>query len=809
MSIEFRYRSINPYYVSDQKDVIWNIAKDNGISNIRFNNTIIVTADISSIPLHAISFVRITNRERKIIIATDIGHVKHNNESVDSQDDLSIKNQEGSSWETFNKPPSTIIPIIPVIENWKKITSNSYGRLDRQFSPVGYPDASRSDMRVMRLNHGSFRVSNSYNPNGYAIKYGTELFNYIENAGTRCCILRGTGPVSDNFNFLIMPPDMDYPEGSQLFPNYTFDDTYEVTIGVSQKFWPTGLSIAGPLNVLSQTTNNTPYIEDETFSYFGSHVEKVVKIPANELTEVFPGMSDPSASFYNFVGIYKKFEGTAPGLRSNESRYRHRIAKGYPDYDDMTSWTGVTVVNTNSGVDSLSFFGDDDYFSDIEYSAISDDDYTRWQTDNGTSQSIWSVFNADGTSQYNTSSLIRHYFDESQKYVSAKYDLRRTQGAEDSSAGYFKWLDWEDDLNYSVDYYNSTKEVSPVFYQRLQSATMRGNQKFIVELGRKGSRGRAYKLKFNKNSESFSIDITVGNAINRLVYKGDILKYEVLVDKTSVDKKIYVDLEYYDSGQTGNTSYMSGLVSTFDSEWTEKDNYWNKVHIDIPSAMYGKYIKHIHFVSSESSAVNGNCLFYINEVQILNVIDLFNGRQFLSAMNFRRRSWMNTTRPQDVNMSIFSYPFITLIGSIVDGNGDPVKNEYSTSFIDNGQDSPNYYPYDYESNSAGYDDKTKWKVSHHSVEFNNFLQDVIIFIGCYKTEEYESGKWRGPNLGSILEVERFCLYPTSDLHFVVSYSTDNWTGGDIEDTYDTFIDYDELAWKAWALEVSGKYFDVD
>lgn len=829
MAIEFKYEVSNPFYVDNLSDAVWNVALAGGLANIRTDNIILVNADVLSKPLHGCTFIRIINRERKILVAADLGFTAHSNPTNIAEDGLGITNQLGASWQTYNKPPTALVPIIPCIEQWKKVAIVGYGVIDRQFSPVAHPSASRFDMRQMRLNHSIFRAANSFNPSTYALKYGETLYSYQEVTGLRKCVmLMGGQPMYngqthgldgryDMFNFLVMPPDMDYPETSQLFPNNDFADTYVVFLGGVQKLWPTGIEIAGPLNAGERTVSNTPYVENATFWYNGSLTEEIIKVTANNKTEIMPVIDDPMRSIFNLTGFYKRFAGTAPALRVNNSRYRFRRSLQEPDYDDMPSWAGVTVTTNNSGVSSATFTGyNTDYFSDIEYSSKSDNtNYAYWETDNGTSQTSWQMFGADGTIAYNVSALIRHHLKPGVGNVaSAKYKFRYNQGAVDTNVSYFKWLGWADGSDYLVDYDSNTENITPVVYERTQIASMRGSQVMFAQFGQKGSRGPAYKMKFIKSSVSHSVDVIVGDAINRLIYKGDVLKYEVLVDAISVDRKVYLDVEYYNAGQSGATSLMSSSISVWDATWTQKDNKWYKVSVEFPAAMYGKYIKYIHFRSSDSNSVKGDCLYYINEVQIINLIDMFNGRQFLSALNFRRRGWAETDLAHDPGMELFSYPFISVIAIIDDGAGNTSEFYYSPLYIDSNPDnnaSNEYHPFDWTSNGLGYDDKTKWITGLHAIPFNNFIKEIIVFVGCFKTFEISAGKYVGPRAGGTLEAERFFFYPMSDLSFVSTYSTDDWDGGDIDnDAFDSFIDYqDALGWKAWALQLRSKYFSVE
>lgn len=801
MSIECFYKNTNPFFISDIKQILWNRTLSSGNQNTRFTDFVVITEDHPLKPLHTVSFLRVKNRERKVLAVCDIGGASHTNPNQSSVDGLNINNQQGLASETYNYPPFALCPILPCIEQWKKVTYDAPGSgavSDRMFSPIEHPASTRDDMRLIRAYYSAFRISASFSPTSKALSYG----NVFINKNLHAFIVPSAN--SPSYSFLYMFPDMDFPEENELIiSNNTFDTFASVPLSVGSVNWPTGFEISADLTSSERTTTNTPSVI--TSPIFPTN-QKILRCPtANFSNEAFPGNSDVAAGYWNLLGLVKRYKGTPHYKRSNATRYRH-------DFNLLANWTGIVVSTTSSGVSNLTFDFAADYMQDVEYEVQSDNDYLNWETDQATSNFI--PFQSNGTTPFVSGAKIRHRRDQSfGNSVPAKYNMRYNQGAVATGFGYFLWNDWVTGSDFLVDYYAETEDLSPLMNMRASLGN--GTQeKFIINLGRIGARGNAYRFKFHKTSSSYSIDTIIGNVLNRQVYEGDMLKYEVLVDSISPDNKVYLDIEYYNSGVAGATSLLSTLVPAdiWKSEYTLKKNNWYKVTIPFPSAMNGKFIKNIRFRAIGNNATLGICRFYISEVQIINLLDCFNGRQFISSTNLRRVELGNTTLPQDSFANQNWRPFIGIVGVME----DPVTGNTGFFNIYGNVINESTFPFDSVVSGLGTDSRYKWFNVQMTIPYSAFLKEIIYLVTVPKTYQYSSGKWSGPQAGGSLDIERTYLYPTGCLDFVLSYSTDatQITSNplsqlDLDKPYNNPVDYDDVGFKAFALKLTSKYFDVD
>lgn len=813
MSIEFRYRNFNPFFIDSLGDVLWNRALPDGKQNIRFNTLIVIKEDSPLFPLHAVSFTRVTNRERKMLLVTDIGGEGHFNPSQGSEDGLGILKQQGLPDQTHNEPPFAIVPIWPCIEQWKKITNDAPSSTGPSYlySPVFHPEATRDDIRNMRAFHHHFRVSNSFSPSSRALKTGLNFTKYDRITDRTVRILNAPGlfPITElsQFLFLYMAPDMDYPQENEMFTfNNAFDSTTTRAVNDGNVEEPDNFSLIGPLQPADDVVAKVPQVISS--SVFPTN-QKVVSLPTIQSTDTNPGPLDPNWTLWNAQGVYFRVIGTPHHFRDNPTRYRH-------DFNRQTNFGGASVSTSSSGVTALTFNEDEDYFQDTEYSQKSEaSNFDRWETDNATGQVTWSLFETTGRVPFVAGALVRHRFDQLlDRIVPSKYNMRYNQGTLDSGLGYFLWDDWQDGQDALIDYFAETVDISPVIAMRtsLDDPTFTEDEKFIIELGRKGGREDAYKIKFHKTA-SQDIDITVGDPIDRLVYKGDLFKYELLVDSLSVDDFFYIDIEYYDSGTSGSTSLLQTILSDVTdspSNLVIRRNEWFKITIPLDD-IEGKYIKHIHFRSEENLSPLGICTAYFNEVQIINNLDMYNGKQFISCFNYRRVGLGENTIAPPGGGSQWR-PIVGIIPIFVDPNtGDPVEWHFSGNIVNESIE-----PFDSVASGLGTDDSFKWWTNQHTLRYSALLKEVIFFVGIPKTLELIPTEWHGPEPGGSFEVERMFLYPMCDINFVASYSTDEHSPTNnpmnltqLDEPYNDFINYDVLGFKAWAMQLTARYFDID
>jgi hypothetical protein len=814
MSIEFRYRNINPYFVDFLHDVVWNRMLSHGMQNMRFNSPVVIKEDSPTFPLHAFSFMKVTNRERKLIIAADIGGENHSIDAdITSLDGLNIKNQQGASNETFSDPPFAIVPIWPCIELWKKITSAA-GSLDFLYSVVEHPEANRDDIRNMRSFHDEFRVSNTSNPvSAKSLRYGINFSKFDRTLNRSIRLLNAPTilpPTNINplFLNLYMAPDMDYPqENEMIVENNDFNSVTNRVINDGDVDEPDGFFLSGPLQSADDVLAKVPQVIDSLVLTLPDL--RVLKIPTIESSDTQPlDTTDPNWALWNNQGISFRVEGTPPYLRDNPTRYRHDFNR-----DGLANVVYVSTTN----VAALSFSPEDDYFQDTEYSQKSEpSNYERWESDNGTGGSVFTIFDSGGLTPFVSGAVIRHTFNQTlDRIVPARYDMRYNQGTYNSTFGHFLWDNWADGNDTLIDYFAETTDISPTISMRtsLDNPTFTEYEKFVIELGRKGGREKAYKLKFRKTG-THDIDITVGNSIDRKIYKGDLLKYEILIDSLSLDGFCYLDIEYYDAGTSGSTSLLQDFPNNVVTEvQIERVNEWFKVTIPL-DLIEGKYIKHIHFRSESNQSALGISTMYFNEVQIINVLDMFNGRQFVSCFNYRRVG----LGPNIIDPPLPSIhqwrPFVSLITIFADPiTGDPV-NFYSSGTIINESVEP-FDSVTVVSPILGTDERFKWWTSQHTIRFSSLLKEVIFFIGIPKTL-VSGGNTHGPQPGNSFEIERMFLYPMCDLSFVASYSTETDSPNNnpmtlvaLDAEYDNFIPYNPLGYKAWAVESSGRFVHID
>lgn len=781
MSIEFYSASDNPFFTSNQLKPIYHRSLSSGRANIKYDNIIIVTEDTPLFPLLSHSFVRVLNRERKLLIAVDLAHVEHINPQQISSDGTNTLNQSGDSSETYLKPPSSLVTTFRSIEFYKKDTFDKLGSVNDTFSPISYPEASRSDMRQIRLDFENLRISNPVNPGSRSLKIG-QLYNSND---------------LEAFKFLIMSPDMDYPEENEMIIlNLLFDDTENgvnifdtSTFNIRASVWPEHWKINTGQSGL--TDINTPEVKESSIE----PLLNVISIPTAKFpSDTAPSITSEKYPFWNMLGIYKVFEGTSEAERGSKNRYRYDFNRV-----ELAIFNNYTQITDHSGIDAEDLRIDEEYFYNMDYSHKSSEDHLLWETDEGTAGNSWVPFTAGGYVDISAiGDRIRHKLendlDEGRNYIQSNYDLRFSQGSDDDGLGYFVWSDWEY-TNILIDYDDSEKITS--------NTTIKSNpgdqdeQYFRVELGRKGGRDKAFVLDFIKTNSTFEYNLKLDILLNRKVFKGDILKYEILIDSLSVDNKFYIDIEYYNTGLSGSTSFLSSAQTIFNSNQTEDFNRWHKVEIPL-NLIEGKYIKYIVFRGEESNSVLGRCLAYFNEIQILNIVDQFNGRQFVSTINYSRNEIKDNTDPHGPEFSQAYKPLVLLVGYLSDRFGNIVDHKISSATVDD--------IFDDQDNNI--DNILKWFISVHSLPYSRFLNKVAIFYGIPKTLEYSPGLFIGPEPGGTFNIERASLFPTNAMDFILSYSTDDWESGNINDPVTGFVDYSELGYKAWALQLRSKYVEI-
>ena len=765
--IEFRYNNFNPYYVADMNDALLHRARGFGRANVRFDELTLVAEDLPTYPQHTTTFLNIINRERKVLVGVDLQLDSHDTPSIAALDQTGSLNQSGGPLETYTTThPSAFGPIVACQEQWKKLSFDALGVIKQADSLVTHPKATIAEVRNIQDNiHDYFRAGYGLSPTSSALKY-SNLFSTV------------------GYTYLIMPPDMDYPEKGTLLPNNTFDDTSDSPSLPPIVQWPDDFTVEWPLQAGDRAQANTPEVLPS--SIYGQF--DVVKIKAADLQleeDNKPVLSDPERPCWWLLGVSYKFEGTAPTLRDNTPRYRYDH-----NLSEFSTWLGLSKVVNISGATLNVFEPSDEYFMDVKYDKKSDADHTRWSS--SLSGGAWTAFDVGGTTVYDTDKIIRHFYDPSVgDYVPSHYKVRTTQGCDVS--GTYAWLDWlVESAEYVVDYTLNNKFSSSVPF-RTRPAGGGDPTKFWTQFGTQGSRDNAYKIDIVKTSATFDFDVIIEDPIDRLVYKGDLLKYEVLVDSLSVDRKVYLDIEYYDSGVTGSTSMLSALIPTviFDSSYTAYENRWHKVVIPL-DGIEGKYIKNIIFRADESNSYLGRLIYYITEVQIMNVVDMFNGRQVMLSSQFSRHGLEDTDNtPLEAG---YYLPVAGIVSQRVDGNGDIIEEDISQVYLDNTFDVP----------ATGTDTELKWHHSLHTLNYSQYLKDITIFFGLYKTMVIGGSTgtdWAGPKAGGSVELERLFLYSMSDIDCVYSYCTEASGGG--------YIDYENVGYKAWAAKLRSLFIEVD
>jgi len=781
MSIEFYTNAENPYFTDEPTRPSYHRALSSGLSNVEYDNLVIVTEDTPLFPLLSHSYLRIRNRERKVLLAVDLSHVEHLNPQLLASDGTNTTNQSGDSNETFLNPPSSLVPCFRPIEFYKKDSFDRLGIVKDYFSPISYPEPSLFDMRQIRLDFGILRTNNGTNPGGKSLKYGS-LFSSSD---------------SDAFKFLVVSSDIDYPEENEMTRlNNLFELTengvviFDIGLGGTRNaVWPQNWKIQRGQSGL--TNLNTPEVKDSLFH----PVFKSVSIPTNKfLTDVQPSITSETYPFWNMLGVYRVFEGTSEAERGAKSRYRY-------DHNRVTiaTFNSYPKITNHNNISSTIFTLNENYFYDMEYTHKSSDDFLLWESDQGTAGNQWFPFIAGGYIDIaDIGDKVRHKFVNDfmsgRDFKNSNYDIRISQGAQDIGDGFFIWDNWQ---------YSS--QLIPYSSEEIYSSnfTIQGNpgdqdeQYFRIELGRKGGRGIAYVVDFIKQNATFNYNLKLDILINRKVFKGDLLKYEILVDSMSADNKFYLDIEYYNTGLSGSTSFLSSLISIFNPSNTSDPNKWTKIEVPLDQ-IEGKYIKYIVFRSSESNGQLGRCVGYFNEIQLLNIMDQFNGRQFISNVNYGRQAIKDNTDPHSGIYSQAYKPIVMLVGYLSDRLGNIVDHKISAVQIDQEFDNP----------GNGDDSDLKWFISTHVIPYSRFLKKVSIFYGIPKTMQVALNEMVGPNPGGRLDIERAYLLPTNSLDFILSYSTEDWNGGNIYDPIDSFIDYTNLGYKSWAVQLRSKYVEV-
>lgn len=781
VGIEFYYHTSPPFWELNSE--YWRRAEASGNANICFANSEIVRELTPLYPLHTYNFIKVINRTNKTLIRVDIGGVAHQNENDISNDGLNIRNQEGPGRETYDAPPFGIAPLWYPIERYKKehkvMTGNQkedYGSNNASFFGSSLP--TRDMARAVRIWYQQNRIGDASNPGGHSLS----VHEYMPNFG-------------DWPRVLEMSPDQDYPDGN-LFENGEFNgSTYQpYPTSWPGLYWPEKWIIES--NIPSQNSNST-YVPSHQkyfpYPYLGLGVwENTVKIATgNDLD--YPSQN---LALWDSHGIYQKWQGTQPWAReaNNKPRCRHMF----------TSFSGVTINDSDSrgnvtdNVTNQVFDLQEDYFWNVAYSNRSTQSYQLWET-NRTVDGTWFFFDSDGTINYNQNvgASIRHTLgdpanDPAYKQHFSRYTVRWRQAVDNN------WSDWNQIANSILVPEDSPVITLPVWSVQAASANPTSKVQYQVQMGNVGGRGKAYKVKFTKSnpSASFIRHIADSNIYNRRIYKGDIFQYEVLLDESSVDGNFYIDLEIAsnkvesDSNNDIISNYVTIAVPT-------RRNMWEKVQVDL-SQFEGMYIRKVVFKFFSSNANTGSCLCYFNEVQILNQMTRWLGRQFLFSARLATKNITAASFTNDAHK-----PAVRFYMRCIDQTG---LEYYSLTTMRVSVDNLLSWTGGVQ---GGLDADNPWFWIRSIIQIPYDPNCVEIGIGLFvyrKLSNPDGSIWFGPNSGGELHIERMWLEPTSRMYFMGSYSTDNAPSQGDAFGGNNFIQVDTFGWKAWALQLRSRYF---